>query len=108
MNTLMIYSKGRRMISALVVLFFAAILLNGFDFRIDEREYSAMIRRVTLLESHSSAYPAVLYIEIDNSQGKFFYREVIGPVLPKGTSIKIICSKRLITRGLMCEYRKNL
>lgn len=104
----MIYSRYRTIFSAVVVAFIIAIVLNALNFGLNEREYSAKVERVTLLESASYAYPAVLYLEIKNEQGKYFYREISGPVMPKGTNIKVDCSKRLITRGIICEYRGKI
>lgn len=104
----MIYSRYRTIITASVVLFIVALFLNALNLGIDEQEYSAKVERVTLLESASSSYPAVLYLAIRNEQGKHFYREVSGPVIPKGTNIKVDCSRRLITRGIICEYRGKI
>ena len=107
-NMRMIYSRYRTIFSGVVIAFIIAIVLNALNFGLGEREYSAKVERVTLLESTSSSYPAVLYLEIRNEQGKHFYREVSGPVITKGTNIKVDCSKRLITRGLICEYRGKI
>lgn len=105
---LMIYSRSRHIISAVVALFIITIVLNGINLGFDEKELAAKVKRVTLLDSSSSAYPAGLYLEIISEQGKPFYREISGPVIPKGTKITVFCSERLITGGVICEYKGNI
>ena len=73
-----------------------------------KKKLVAKVKRVTLLDSASSAYPAGLYLEITSEQGKPFYREISGPVIPKGTKITVFCSERLITGGVICEYKGSI